>query len=391
MITPLLIPNPLLVSPPDLQLRIDPGTSWPEVAADWAELARCSADSSFFTTEAWVGTWMEVFGPLLDVTIAMFHAAEQLVGACLLVKGAPRWPWKPLRSIHVNAAGESAADTTYVEFNSLVCRRGWEEVVAQRLAGYLRTQSWDELALDGFVPGAAHEALKRAFAAYQYEELRHPSYYADLVQIRDSGETFEQAMGRTSRKHLRQNLRSFRQLGELHLDCSSGQRSALTMFEELAEFNRRRWLARKRQVVFASPHFAAFHRRLIEKCGDGGEVQLMRLAAGNRALGYLYHLVYGRNVYFYQCGFDYSIDDRLSPGTVAVSRAIQYYADRGYNSYDLLSGDAGYKRRLSTHSRQLIWAAFRRPGVRTALMRMARASKRWLADRIKAHSYDSVA
>lgn len=361
-----------------LRIQFMPATAWPEVAPAWSELVRCSAQRSIFVSEEWVETWLQIFGPHLDVSIVTFTATKQLVGVCLLVKPAVRWSRIPLRRTYLNAAGEPDAATTYVEFNTMVCRPGWECAVAEELAGYLRGETWDEFVLNGFTPGACYEALKTALGNYEHDEVWHPSYYVDLRQLRSSASTLEGALGRTTRKHLRQNMRSYAEFGRLHLDAAEDCTDALAMFDELAELNRQRWSASGRNVVFASPLFTAFHRTLIQKCMQTGGVQLLRQMTGPHIAGYIYNLVYGKTVYFYQCGFHYSTDKRLSPGTLALTQAIERCLDLGYDSYEFLSGNASYKQRLSTGSRQLVWATFRRPGIRTCLLELARGARQWL-------------
>lgn len=365
-----------------LHMELLPPTAWMELAPSWSELVRCSTQASFFVSEEWIGIWLQIFALHLDVSIATFQSTDQLVGACLLVRPAGRWSRVPLRRVYVNAAGEPDAATTYVEFNTLVCRPGWESAVAGRLAEHLKDEDWDEFLLNGFTPGASYEALKTALGDYQIEEVWHPSCFVDLAQLRSSAGVMEDTLGRTTRKHLRQCQRSFAELGPLHLDIAKDADTAQAMFDELAEFNRRRWSARGRQVVFASPLFIAFHRALIRKCIQQGGVQLMRQMAGTHTVGYLYNLVFGKTVYFYQCGFNYSADKRLSPGTLAVTQAIQHCLDLGYDSFDFLSGDASYKQRLSTGSRRLVWATIRRPGIRNGLVQFARGARRWLNGRV---------
>lgn len=368
-----------------LRIAVYSPTQWQRVASVWSALARTSPNRSFFLSDAWVESWMEVFATRLDTSILVFETWQEPVAVCLLVKTRPRRAMIALRRISLNASGEAAADSTYIEFNNLLCRAGWEEEVAESLAGHLMGLDWDEFALDGFAPGAAYEALMRAFAKYELEEVRHPCYRVDLEQLRRSSTAYEMALGRTSRKHLRQNVRAYSEVGPLRLEPARDVKRALAMLEEMAELNRRRWSGRGRPVVFASPYFTAFHRTLIQKCFSQGSVQLLRLEAGGQTVGFVYNLVLDRKVYFYQCGFNYAGDTRLSPGTVTVSHAVQWCLEQGFDDYDFLSGETSYKRCLSTGSRSLVWAVFRKPGLRVRLMGLARAGKRWLAHRRLPH------
>ena len=74
--------------------------------------------------------------------------------------------------------------------------------------------------------------------------------------------------------------------------------------------------------------------------------------------------MYRGKVYFYQCGYQYIDDKRLSPGSVSLSQVIQHCLEMGYADFDFLSGDAKYKEWMSTGSRHLTWIIFRRNGLK---------------------------
>jgi len=367
-----------VVSQPELRVAVYSQKEWPRIQPVWRQLASVSPECSFFMTEPWVDTWLHVFGARLDVSIVLFESADGPMAACLLVKTRQRHAFIPLLKISLNATGEDNADTTYIEFNQLLCRSGWERAVAAALAEFLIQQQWDEFVLDGFSPGLHYDALKRAFLPFDLEEVRHPSYYVDLAALRSSGKPYQTVLSTHRRKLLRQNLRSYSELGPIRLVAAGDLEAALAMFDEMAELNLRRWASASRPGVFGSPYFKAFHQRLIERCFAESSIQLLRLQAGSRTIGILYNFVHAGKVYFYQCGFDYGSDQRLSPGMITLSHAIQYCLELGLDDWDFLSGDANYKRMLSNGSRSLVWAAFRRRNVRVEMLKLARTARRFL-------------
>ena len=95
---------------------------------------------------------------------------------------------------------------------------------------------------------------------------------------------------------------------------------------------------------------------------------MLRISAGQQTIGVLYNLIHRGKVYFYQCGYLYTSDKRLSPGRVALSLAIQYCLDAGYDDFDFLSGQGKYKEWMSTDSRSLVWATFKKPLRRLRLL-----------------------
>jgi hypothetical protein len=355
-------------------------SAWPQVAPIWSELVKACPHCSVFLTESWIVTWLENFGPQLNPSILVFESGGQTVGACLLVTDKWNLAVFPVKRISLNASGESAADTTYSEFNDLLCRRGWDRPVAKALFEHLMQQNFDEIALDGFSLGIAYDTLKNAFSDLDQEELSHPSYYVDLAAIRSSGKAYELTLGRSHRKHLRQNIRYHSQLGDLRLETASDLPAALSMLDELAKLSQRRWASRGRPGMFSSPLFAAFHRSLLTKCYAQGTVQLLRLTAGKETVGLVYNLIHRGKVYFYQCGYRYSEDKRLSPGIVTLSQAIQYCLDAGFDDYDFLSGEAQYKQSLATGSRTLVWTVFRRPGPKLRVLKILRRIKCHLSE-----------
>lgn len=297
------------------------------------------------------------------------------MGACLLVDTRRKAAFIPLRRISLNTSGEDAADSTFIEFNGLLCRGGWEEWVAASLAELLRDKEWDEFALDGFSTGAGYHALKQAFAGLDFEERWHPSYHIDLAALRSSGTPYERALSGHRRQRLHANTRSYSSWGPLRLQRVGDVQTALVMLNEMAELNNSRCSAHSHRSVFRSPHFVAFHRALIRRCLPEGSVQMLRLSTGSRTVGLVYSLVHSRRVYAYQCGFDYGVDRRLSPGMTTYARAIQHCLDQGFDDWDFLSGDVDYKRVLSTGSRDLVWAVFRKPNLKIKLVDAARGAR----------------
>ena len=345
-------------------IAVHPWSGWKQVAPIWSDLFSVSGCCSFSLSETWVETWLEVFGEQLQPSILIFESGGQAMGACLLANAKTIHGFLRIKRLSVNASGEPSADTTYAEYNDILSRPGWQPSVAEALFEELSNRKWDEIALDGFSDGPAYRSLKEKFAGVECKEVQHPSYFVDLASIRESGMDFEMSLGKTNRKHLRQNIRHYSAIGELRLESARNITEALTMLDEIAALSQKRWASRGKRGIFASERFRAFHRLLIEKSFSSGTVQLLRVSAGGQTVGLVYNLIHRGRVHFYQCGYHYGPDKRLSPGTVTLSRAIQYCLDQGYRDYDFLSGESSYKQWLSTGSRTLSWVVFRRPRLR---------------------------
>lgn len=345
----------------------------------WTTLANQCSQCSLFLTSNWLETWLEVFGPQLNPSLLLFQSENQPVGACLVSKGSSRSAMIPVQRISLNATGESPQDATYSEFNDILCLEGWESEVAVALAEYLSHDEWDELSLDGFTNSPIYQSLLSTFDTLEQEETWHPSYFVNLQQLRHIGQTFEMSLSQKRRKHLRQSNRYFATHGPIQVQAARTPTEAVSMFNELGELNLLRRKARGGETVFASPMFLAFHRALITKHMLPGVTNLLAVRAGEQIIGLVYNLIHKKKVYFYQCGFNYSTGETLSPGIVTLAHVIQFYLDHNYHEFDFLSGESDYKQSLSTDCRNLVWTVLRKPGLKHGLIRSLRGIKTLVA------------
>ena len=364
-------PEPGTAAP--LDVSVEPAVPWSRFDGAWTELSDIS-QSSIFMSPLWVETWLETFGDLVKASFVTYKSGRSTVGACLMVE--QRWTWKrPLRRLTMNASGEPEEHTLYMEFNSLLYREEWLESAARSLAAYVSRRSWDEFELNGFCPGQAYDLLKNELSAFEVEERWQPCCYVDLRALRESGLSYTQALGAGHRQYLRRKMRYYSQAGELRLEPASSTSQALAMLGELASLNTRRFRSLGRRGLWQSARFTAFHRRFVERGFALGKVQLLRVTAGQELIGIVYNLVHANKVYFYQCGYNYTSDKRLSPGIVTLALAIEHALMLGLDEFDFLAGDAPYKEWMSTGSRRLVWATFRRPSPRVWIYSRLRALK----------------
>ena len=113
---------------------------------------------------------------------------------------------------------------------------------------------------------------------------------------------------------------------------------------------------RGRPGAFAQAWFARFHHALIERGLPRGEIDLLRVTAGNRLVGALYNFRYRGRALAYQSGFDYAGAGRhQKPGLTCHHQAIRFAAGAGLDRYDFLAGEDRYKRSLADGATPLHW------------------------------------
>jgi CelD/BcsL family acetyltransferase involved in cellulose biosynthesis len=372
--------GPAISSAGAIRLLVYPASAWPRIAPVWRELFQCSASRSVFLSPAWTETWLEHFSRDLGVSILLFERAEAPVAACLIVESRPRRAAIPVRRLSLNASGEDARESTYIEYNDVLCRSGYEQAVGEALADYVSGREWEEFALDGLSTRSLVERLRPYISSCDVEETEQRCYYVDLSALRSSGTRYAAALRSHYRRILARNIKAYSELGELRLQCAGAIDEALGMLNELADLNQRRWSSRRRPSSFESARFLAFHRAFVVRSFDDGLIQIVKLRAGEHTVGILYNFVLDGKVYFYQCGYNFENSDHLSPGIVTHAYAVEHAMTCGLDDWDFLAGESLFKRSLSTGARKMVWATFRRRSVKMFALRVARAGRRFIAN-----------
>ena len=350
---------------------------WPRVEPLWVKLADSSPYSSFYLSAEWMGSWLEIFGELLQPQILVFEQQGVGVGACLLVKSNQRRGPFRVRRIYLNSGGEDPADRGTAEFNGLLCSPGYEQAIAKAMSAHLSALEWDEFAVDGMCPGPFLSKLQRdCFPDLLLTSIVRPSFYVDLDHLRQSGIPYESSLSPNTRQQLRRSMKFYCNLGSVRTEVARDLARVEEFFEEMIQLHNLTWKGRGEPGAFASGRRLAFHRTLIRRAFARGGIQMLRVTAGNETIGVLYNFVQNGKIYFNQSGFNYSRDKRLKPGLVTHFCAIQYCLEQGFGDYDFLAGDARYKRSLAKNCRQLAWVIFAKPSTKLALIEFLRTVKR---------------
>jgi CelD/BcsL family acetyltransferase involved in cellulose biosynthesis len=347
--------------------------NWSQISSEWEKICEHS-DASFFLSKEWVETWLETFGEELKPEILVFESQGATVGACLL---AYRRFWRksiPMRRVYLNSAGEM--DSTCIEYNRLMCLPGYKRDVSSAFQEHLRKKSWDELVLAGAELQEGTEAVRGG--TYRTEVTRKPSWYVDLVDLRAKGISYESALSSNVRQQIRRSLRLYEEtIGHVTLKQAANEEESFVFLDELAALHQQSWSARGKPGVFAARKFRTFHYRLIQRAFPKNRVHLLRVAAGDGAIGLLYNFLHRGRVYFYQSGLAYQKDNRIKPGLVTHCLAINHYlAQPEVLEYDFLAGDSQYKRSLGMHPRDLEWVVVQQSTFRVVILEALRRLRR---------------
>jgi CelD/BcsL family acetyltransferase involved in cellulose biosynthesis len=346
------------VNPGDLIVTIDPVRDFAGLAADWLDLER-RADGSFFQSWAWTGCLADERFP--DPWLLCGRRGDQVVALGVFNRRAGRLGLG--RTLLLGESGDAGRDSVFIEHNGLLLDRReplssaascWRALGRHGAAG-LAGARW-------VVSGAAPSVCDDMPADRRIRVVgRRPAFRLDLTALPAGDGGVLERLSANARQQLRRSLRLWDKIGPLAVERADNPEQAADFLEGLKSFHQRYWTARGRDGAFAQPFFGRFHRALLSRPAEGQSVDLLRIAAGSRTIGFLYNFIHNGWVAAYQSGFDYGPDsDQLRPGRICHLLSIGRYRRAGMRVYDFLAGEARYKRSFAGAESELLWIEVRR-------------------------------
>ncbi|WP_425409084.1 GNAT family N-acetyltransferase [Hyphococcus sp.] len=331
----------------------------------WAALYERCDSQKFFNSPAWMSAWLS--GAPDDAALYMIEGmrggALMLLGAFTVRRRQP--PLLGLREVWFRETGSAAHDDVYVEYNDfLIAPDAPGETRNGAVCAMLDTNSgMDACVFRNTTPDMSHAvracAIERRLAHRVLNE--QPVFVCNLQK----GDILA-GLSKSLQTKIKRAMRLYEERGPLSVRTVAGGESEFEhVWRKLVALHGSRWGA---QSVFDNQRLLSFHERLRES--SPGALHLFEVKAGDETIAVLYNFAHGERVMNYQSGFMYESDNRLTPGFLAHVMAAQHYADAGYKIYDLLAGEADYKKRLGVRETVLTSLVIERPTWRNHLRNM---------------------
>jgi CelD/BcsL family acetyltransferase involved in cellulose biosynthesis len=240
-------------------------------------------------------------------------------------------------------------------------------------------KAWDEINLTN-IPRQQWSSLDvQRISTRLVSDVEHVTWIAPLDEALDQDSLFRR-MSANRRSKIRRTFKEYEKQGSLCVDNATSTDEALDYFRSLGVLHTQRWNRVGKPGSFANPAWVAFHEDLIVNAFPRGEIQLLRIRCGPRAIGYLYNFLWRGDVLMLQSGFASESSNILRPGYVSHMLAMQFNAHRGAKRYDFLIGDSEYKEVLADRGTTLVTGRVQRNRIKfiveDRLVRMYRRLRR---------------
>ncbi len=331
-----------------LQARFDR----PAALEAWSRLYR---GGNFFHSPPFLAAWLEAAGD--SVRFLSADGAAAFVG----IKGGTAW---------FGETGRAEFDRLYVEYQDFLTAPDAGEAARDAALDILvdAAPSVSEFVFRNARPALA-DACRRA-AARRGLDLRilrtQPTFQVDLKA--DDG------VSASLRAKIRRSIRRYEERGPVAIAAAVSSEDRAGAFRDLIALHEPYWRARGEPGAFDDASLRAFHERLIAAAPEATD--LLRITAGEQTIGVLYNFIADGRAYNYQSGFRPETDNQFAPGFTAHALAIDHYRGSGLSVYDLMAGEADYKRRLAQEGETLTSLVIERRSAMQRLKSLARRLRR---------------
>lgn len=358
----------------DIQVELTAAPAAAELAPQWTEL-EARAGAGFFLSWQWIGAWLRVLPADVKPQLLRARRHGRTIGLALLVPAPDRTlPLLGGRGLWLHATGRGELDQIAIEHNGLLVDAAEPRAEAAMLA-YLcaHMRPWRRITLPHLGPGGV--ALPSRLPARTVgRNVEEASWVVDLAAVRGETSGYLGLLHAKTRYTIRRSRAAAEALGPIEIAVAATLPDAQRAMEDLLRLHALRWRARNGGSSFLAPFTQRFHTELLPAAFERGEIQLLSVKVGGRALGHLYSFVHRGRISFYQSGIDYEmLGPKMSPGLLVLALAIEHNAALGHASFDLLGGAGHYKKDLATHAETLRTLVIERSGTRQSLEALLRA------------------
>lgn len=358
-----------------------------ELEALWRDLELRAPDASFFNSWSWIGCWLELLPDQFERRLLKAVSGGRVVGLGVLVRNTRKLGGMPFCTAwHLHAAGDPIYNGAMVEHNDFLLDGQHGDALREALV-----KRWADCVGAGqelHLPGLeGHGYSAEVSGNLERHDEQRMSYAIALEPVRAHKLDFTPLVSGHARRFIRRSIKEYQTLGPIEVTVAVDVEQALSFFDKMVALHQDRWAALGEDGSFKSEFRFQLHRLVIARQLARGEIQMLRVRAGERDVGYLYSFIRGKRLYVYQSGFDYTVLEKHGrPGLVTHTLAVQHNAALGFDVYDLMAGESQYKSTISTVHETLTWSVWRKPAIRFAVERQLRSAvgsyRRWRAARV---------
>jgi len=305
------------------------------------------ANSHFFMSWLWIGTWLDCF--VGDYTVIEAKIENKTVGLGLIVTKSRSLIEKNIKIKHyLHRTGIQSDDQIWIEYNDFMMLKEHARDIRNRMTSYIIKKMGCRHA---FIVGASEPDIWGQLDdadAVKREIWKAKNYSRELHPLRESGQSLMDVLSRSARYQIRRSIKKYQQFGDITIERAATKQQAKEFLDIAKPFHVERWGKYAEGSGFTNPKFVLFHHLLIERGLASGVIELNHIKTGEQTIAVIYNFNYLNRIYFYMGAYNYHhLGSQYKPGLVAHYLLIEQSLKTGAKVYDFMGGTARYKATFS--------------------------------------------
>lgn len=243
----------------------------------------------------------------------------------------------------LNQSGERFSDQAWIEYNDLLCPDRYKANFYSLLKTYLAAKGFDL-----FHASMLHQQIVTdnfsQLGANNEDVLICKGFKARLIN--DKAKFTLAKLSKNTRSQVRRsNKKLEQQFGKIKVVQPNNEKDKFDFFNKLSKFHIQQWGDSPEGSGFNNESFVKHQQALLK---ETELAQIIGVYAGDVPLGFCLNYLHNNNVYFYCSGVNHSLaNSHIKPGYSMHVALMEYYAEKGFKTYDFLGGESRYKASLS--------------------------------------------
>ena len=313
---------------------IDQLAKLPPLQEEWDRLNQCAADSSPFSSHAWITTWAECYLSRHEPRVVIVRKDGRLVGVAPFYLTS-QFGIRMLQLLGIKDVGECL---------NLLIEPGLEEVVGSVLFDTLLDSAghWDAMSFWGVRSNSALHHLLFASGSRLLKETKAITSMlgiAPILRLDGGWDDFLKSRSQNFRSNYNRHLAACEKYG-ISVVKESEMKSHHDVIDRLISVESRSWQGISGRSDIRTNK--GFYERILPKLLACAEADIVWAINNGKPQAFVLFLMNGDNAFLYITEYDSSIKN-LSLGSVVNYYAVRNLCDRGISVYDLMADVGGYE------------------------------------------------
>lgn len=320
-------------------IEVRNGDSKEFISSLLTELSLTVEYSHPFSTPQWLEHWYEACS--IKPSLALYYRNNTVTGACLIGSRHHTKYGISFKTALLNQSGKMSDDQAWIEYNDLLCPNEHKAEFYSLLIEFLKNEGFDLF----------HLSMSHQDTAPQYLQSLSLNNYSLAKGYKTTLLNYEEPfslakLSKNTRSQVRRsNKKLDQQFGKIKVVQPINEKGELEFFNELSKLHIQQWGESPEGSGFNNESFVKHQQTLLK---ETELAQIIGVYAGDVPLGFCLNYLHNNNVYFYCSGVNHSLaTSHIKPGYSMHVALMEYYAEKGFKTYDFLGGESRYKASLS--------------------------------------------